>query len=424
MKQWFKTSARGVAMGVADTVPGVSGGTVALVLGIYERFIAATSEIGPALIKALFTRAFWRRLFAGLKDPSVLEQNPGDKTDRHASNVLFLAFLLLGIVTAVIIGARFIPDLLTKYPSQMKGFFFGLVLASCVVPYRLMKRITAPAVIAFSAFAVGTYLFVALPIDQSQQTHGTVTVTFASPLAAPLTITPWQEQTVFSTNRFGGESPKREVRFLPTAQLEVPVGATSVAVPVRAVLAGKVGNIAPEELTVAIGLPDGATLSASGLSGGSDPALWYIFLAGVLAISAMVLPGISGSFVLLMLGLYHYIFFNLRLLLYERDMAALPVILVFMAALVVGIATFTRFLKWLFATFHDVTLAALIGIMLGSLRELWPFKQIDAEGVAKNTLPSTFDGTFTVTVVCVVVGLVLVLGLERLGRARATAATD
>lgn len=418
MKQWFKTSARGVAMGVADTIPGVSGGTIALLLGIYERFIGATSEIGPALIKALFTRAFWRRFFVGLKDPAALTQNPGDKTDRHASNVLFLGFLLIGIATAVVIGARFIPDLLTKYPAQMKGFFFGLVLASCVVPYRLIKKVSAPAILAFAAFAVGTYFFVALPIDQSQQTHGTVTVTFARPLEAPLTITPWQEQTVFSTNRFRGEAPKREVRFLPTAQLEVAVGATSVAVPVRAVLAGKIGNIDPAELTVATGLPEGATLSASGLAGGSDPALWYIFLAGVLAISAMVLPGISGSFVLLMLGLYHYIFFNLRLLLYERDMAALPVILVFIAALVVGIATFTRFLKWLFSRFHDATLAALIGIMLGSLRELWPFKQIDAEGVAQNTLPTSVDGTFAVTLVCIVVGLTLVLGLERLGRTK------
>lgn len=421
MKQWFKTSARGVAMGVADTIPGVSGGTIALLLGIYERFIGATSEIGPALIKAVFTRAFWRRFFVGLKDPSALTQNPGDKTDRHASNVLFLMFLVLGIGMAFVVGARFIPDLLTKYPAQMKGFFFGLVLASCVVPYRLIKKVSATAIIAFLAFAVGTWLFVALPIDQSQQAHGTVTVTFAKPLEAPLTITPWQEQTVFSTDRYGGKNPKREVRFLPTVQLEVAAGATSVAVPVRAVLAGKVGNIDPKELKLAVGLPEGATLSASALAGGDDPALWYIFLAGVLAISAMVLPGISGSFVLLMLGLYHYIFFNLRLLLYEFDMGALPIILVFIASLVVGIATFTRFLKWLFAKFHDVTLAALIGIMLGSLRELWPFKQVDAEGVAQNTLPAAIDGTFAVTVVCFVVGLTLVLGIERLGRKKAGA---
>lgn len=416
MKQWFKTSARGVAMGVADTVPGVSGGTVALVLGIYERFITATSEIGPSLIRAVFSRAFWSRFFVGLKDPSALGT---DRTDRHASNVLFLMFLLLGIGTAVIIGARFIPDLLTKYPSQMNGFFLGLVLASCIVPYKMIKRITPPAIAAFLAFAAGTWFFVALPIDQSQQAHGTVTVTFAKPLEAPLTITPWQEQTVFSTNRFGGQSPKREVRFVPTAQIEVAVGATTVAVPVRAMLAGKIGNIDPKEVTTATGLPEGAAFSASPLTGGSDPALWYIFIAGILAISAMVLPGISGSFVLLMLGLYHYIFYNLRLLLYEREMSALPIILVFMAALVVGIATFTRFLKWLFARFHDATLAALIGIMLGSLRVLWPFKTVDAEGVATNSLPAALDTTFVVTLVCAVVGLGLVIGLERLGNARA-----
>ncbi len=417
MKHWLKTSARGMGMGVADTIPGVSGGTIALLLGIYEQFVTATSEIGPALLRALFTRAFWRRFFAGLKSPSALTD---EGVDRHAKNVLFLGFLVLGIGLAIAIGARFIPDLLTRYPSQMKGFFFGLVLASCVIPYRLIKRRTPTRFVSFALFAAGTFLFVALPIDQSQQAHGTVTVTFARPTDAPLTFTAWQEQTTFSTNRYGGESPKREIRFVPTKNVDVPVGATSATVPVRAVIAGKVGNVPPAELVVATGLPADATFSASSLDGGSDPALWFIFIAGVLAISAMVLPGISGSFVLLMLGLYHYIFFNLRLLLYERDMSALPVILVFIAALIIGIATFSRFLKWLFARYHDVTLAALIGIMAGSLRELWPFKAIDADGTAVNTLPGSFDGAFAVTIACVVVGLVLVLGLERLTRAPPT----
>lgn len=413
MQHWLKTSARGMSMGVADTIPGVSGGTIALLLGIYEQFVTATSEIGPALLRALFTRAFWRRFLVGLKSPAALSD---EGVDRHARNVLFLGFLVLGIGTAIAIGARFIPDLLTRYPSQMKGFFFGLVLASCVIPYRLIKRHTLSRFIAFSLFCVGTYVFVALPIDQSQQSHGTVTVSFASPAETPLTLTAWQEQTTFRTDRFAGRSPKREITFVPTRNVEVPIGATSAVVPVRAVIAGKVGNIAPSELVVATGLPDGATFTASTFTGGSDPALWFIFIAGVLAISAMVLPGISGSFVLLMLGLYHYIFFNLRLLLYEQDTSALPIILTFMAALVIGIATFSRFLKWLFSRYHDLTLAALIGIMAGSLRELWPFKQIDVEGVATNTLPSTFDGAFFVTIVCVIVGLALVIGLERLTR--------
>jgi putative membrane protein len=418
MKQWLKTSARGVGMGVADTIPGVSGGTIALLLGIYEQFVTATSEIGPALIRALFTRAFWRRFFAGLKDPGALAD---EGVDRHAKNVLFLGFLVLGIVTAVVIGARFIPDLLTRYPSQMKGFFFGLVLASCAIPYRLIKRHTITRFIAFFAFAAATFFFVALPIDQSQQAHGTVTVTFARPLEAPVTLTPWQEQTTFSTNRFAGAAPKREIRFLPTKSVDLTVGATSAVVPVRAMLAGTIGNVPAGEVTLATGLPEGATFAVSPLDGGSNPALWYIFLAGMLAISAMVLPGISGSFVLLMLGLYHYIFYNLRLLLYERDTAALPVILVFIAALIVGIATFSRFLKWLFSRYHDLTLAALIGIMAGSLRELWPFKAIDGEGVAVNTLPAALDGAFAVTIACVAVGLAIVLGLERLSRKPAPA---
>lgn len=422
MKHWLKNSARGVGMGVADTIPGVSGGTIALILGIYERFIGATSELGLGLVRAVFTKAFWRRFWAGLKDPAALAATG---VDRHASNVLFLGFLLLGIGTAIIIGARFIPDLLLKYPSQMNGFFLGLVLASCMIPYRMLKQRRLPQIAAFALAAVGTYFFVALPIDQSQQGHGTIVVSFEAPTTAPVVLTPWQEQTSFLTDRFGGKEDKREIKLLPTAHIEVPVGSTRVEVPVRAVLAGKVGNLAPGEVKKATGLPPGATFSqAAAVAGGSDPALWFIFIAGVLAISAMVLPGISGSFVLLMLGLYHYILFNLRLVIYDREMSALPVILVFVAALLVGIVSFSRFLKWLFKRYHDPTLAALIGIMVGSVRSLWPFKTVDATGEATNSLPTALDGTFAVTVVCVVVGVTLVLGLERIGAARSKAAAS
>jgi uncharacterized membrane protein len=413
MKHWFKNTARGLCMGVADTIPGVSGGTIALILGIYERFVDATSGIGPQMLAALFKAELWRRMWRGLKDPSALGD---DAIGKHAERILFLTFLVLGIGTAIAIGARFIPDLLLKYPSQMNGFFLGLVLASCVIPYRMLKRRGLTQVFAFILFAIGTYLFVGLPIDQSQQAHGTLTVHFPAPTTAPLTITPWQEQNVFSTDYFGGKQPTREIGFVPTRHIDVPVGSSAVDVPLRAKLAGAVANIPVSDIKVSTGLPAGVTFSATHpMSGGSDPALWYIFIAGVLAISAMVLPGISGSFVLLMLGLYHYILFNLRLLLYEQDTNALPIIATFMLSLIIGIATFSRFLKWLFARYHDVTLAALIGIMLGSVRELWPFKTVDAFGEAENSLPAAVDSTFIVTVVCVLVGGVLVLGLEKIG---------
>jgi len=403
-------------MGAADTVPGVSGGTVALILGIYERFIAAVSSIGPGFIIAIFSREFWRRVAKGLKDPSATGT---DKVGTYAGHFLFLGFLLLGLGSAVLVGARFIPELLVRYPEPMNGFFLGLVIASCAIPYRLMKVRRPLQFVVMGLFAVGTFFFVALPVDQSQRAVGEVTLSFAAPLEAPLVLTPWQEKTRFTTNRYEGARPKGEVAFLPVGEQTVPAGATSAVVAVRSALAGDVSNLTPGELVIAEGLPGGAQVVQLGsTAGGDDPALWFIFLAGLLAISAMVLPGISGSFVLLMLGLYHYILFNVRALVYDRDTAAIPVIVVFIASLVIGIATFSRVLRWLFSRYHDHTLAALVGIMVGSVRVLWPFKQVSAEGVAVNAMPASFDDTFAVTVAAVVAGFLLVLVIERMGRTR------
>lgn len=417
---WFRQSLRGACMGAADTVPGISGGTVALILGIYEKFIAAVSAIGPAFVVALFKGEFWRRVGRGFRDPSATGD---DAVGVFAHHFLFLVFLLLGVVAAVLVGARFIPELLTRYPEPMKGFFLGLVLASVAIPYKLIRTRTSAHLGVILLFAVGTFFFVAIPVDQSQRATGVVQLEFPSPLTEELTLTPWQEKSRFTTDRYKGERPKAELAFLPVGAQVVPVGAMRAEVPVRSVLAGKVANLAPHELVVLTGVPDGTRLiQPLPMEGGEDPAIWFVFVAGVLAISAMVLPGISGSFVLLMLGLYHYIFFNVRMLVYERDAAALNVVLVFIVALVIGVATFSRFLRWLFKRHHDLTLAALVGIMAGSLRELWPFKQVNAAGQAENALPADLDGTFVVTLVFVLAGLVLVIAVERVGNARAARA--
>ncbi len=125
-------------MGAADLVPGVSGGTVALILGIYTRFIAAVSSLGPRLLRSVFTRELWRRIREGLKEPG---SEGNDTVGKQAGHLLFLSFLALGILTALVVGVRFIPDLLHDHPEQMNGLFFGLVLASVVIPYRKMKTV-------------------------------------------------------------------------------------------------------------------------------------------------------------------------------------------------------------------------------------------------------------------------------------------
>ncbi len=416
MTAWLINILRGACMGIADAIPGVSGGTIALVLGIYRQFVTAISAVGPRLIRELFTRELWRRLKAGLVSPDSLGQ---DTVGRDARHVLFLGSLLIGIAGAVVVGARFIPDLLSAYPAQMNGFFLGLVVASIAIPLRMVGTKGARQGVALLLAAVATFVIVDLPLDQSDKSHGVVTIALATPASGALEIIPVGESTVFMTNRYGGADKKREVAFLPARPVAVPAGATSIEVPVVARLAGQVANLSPGELTASLGLPEGATVTQAGPTrGGSDPALWFVFVAGVIAISAMVLPGISGSFLLLMLGMYNYVFFNLRALIYDRDGDAFIVIAVFGVAVILGLLSFARFIRWLLDRFPDTTLAALIGIMIGSLRKLWPFTDVDAEGLRHSVLPDGLDGVVGATIGTFVAGVAIVLVLDRIGRAR------
>ena len=245
---------------------------------------------------------------------------------------------------------------------------------------------------------------------------------------APQALELAAEGTVFMTGRHavtGKSAEKREVAFSPGSDLVIPAGQRTMTLPVLARMSGAAGNLEPGALVRAHGLPEGATIrQANATQGGVDPPLWFVFLAGCIAISAMVLPGISGSFMLLMLGLYHYITFTLRSALYDRDPDALAVVGVFLCALVVGIATFSRVLKWLFARYHDATMAGLLGLMLGSLRKLWPFVSTAGDGTQSNQLPNAFDGTTLVALGMFASGVVLVVLLERAGRAQLSAGVE
>jgi len=411
-------------MGVADIIPGVSGGTLALILGIYERFIAAISAVGIDLLKAVFTKEFWSRFAKGLK-------NPGDQGDDRvgtlAGHVLFLAFLAAGIFTAVLIGARFIPDLLDRYPAQMKGLFLGLVAASVVIPYRHMQgdkhRVTHPLYVGLTAvFAVATFFVVGLQVSQTGHATGTVQLTFSKTTDAPVELA--SQSTLFMTASHGGDNEKREVVFAPTADITVPAGTISFEVPVKARMKGEVANLQSNALVVAKGktLPEGVVVSnPNATTGGVNPELWFLFIAGFIAISAMVLPGISGSFLLLVFGLYHFVTYSMRSAVYDREAEAFVVVGIFSLGMISGILIFSRFLNWLLKHYHDATMAALAGIMVGSLRKLWPFFQTKSDGTVENVLPSTFDTTVIVTVVLCLIGAVAVTMLERIGRKSAEA---
>lgn len=240
---------RGFLMGAADVVPGVSGGTVALVLGIYERLLDNIRS-GAGVLSAAArgrVREAWSRL--------------------GRIEWIWLVSLLAGIGLAVVTLAHTIEVLLEEQPVRMAALFFGLVGGSVVVATRLLRR---PA-------------------------------------------------------------------------------------PVHGAVAALVGVAA----FVFLGLRSGPV---------DDPSLLAYLGSGAVAICAMILPGVSGSFLLLMLGMYD----NVLGAVTDRDLAVLGV---FLVGCVVGLAAFSTLLHWLLARWHDLVMAALIGLMLGSLRVLWPWPE-------------------------------------------------
>ena len=239
--------AQGLAMGSADVVPGVSGGTVALVVGIYERLIHSIRAGASGLFAAVrLDLAGARRRLGEVEWGLVLP-------------------LGIGIVTALYIGSRFVPHLLETYPVQVRALFFGLILGSLVIPLRRMRHIGVAELGVMALAAVAAFLLVGLP---------------------------------------------------------------------------------PREI--------------------ADPPLPLVFGFAAIAICAMILPGVSGAFLLLVLGIYEP---TLRAL----SSLDLPYVAVFVAGAAVGLGLFSKLLEWLLEHHHEWTMAALVGLMAGSLRALWPW---------------------------------------------------
>lgn len=252
------TYAAGFGMGTADVVPGFSGGTVALVVGIYERLVANVRQ-GARVLSLLVrgrTTPSWQALRA-IEWPFVLA-------------------LLAGVATAIVVLASALHRLLDEQPVAMSATFLGLVLGAALVASREFRA--------------------------SSWAH--------------------------------------------------PVVGLAVAV---------------------------ATFAGLGLrpAGFDDPGLLLLFAAGAVAICAMILPGVSGAFLLLLFGVYEPV---VRAVV-ERDVLAL---LVFGIGCVAGLAAFSTLLNWLLRSYHDLVLAALIGLMVGSARVLWPWPA--DEGVGNPTL--------------------------------------
>lgn len=278
-KSYIRLFITGFSMGTADLIPGVSGGTIAFLSGIYEELIYSIKLVTGDVLK-LFLRG---RFIEGIK----IIPFP------------FLVPLALGLFTAIFSLANLLSYLLEEYPVFVWAFFFGLVLASTFIVMKRVKKWDFSDRAAFIVSAIGAYFLV-----------GMVPV----------------------------ETPNN---------------------------------------------------------------LFFFFLSGMIAIVAMILPGISGSFILLLLGKYQQILTAVT----DRNIFSL---LVFAVGAAVGIALFSRVLSWLFRHHHDISVAILAGFMLGSVRKIWPWKEviltrINSHGVEvplveSNILPQVLDVSVFVAV--------------------------
>jgi putative membrane protein len=302
MRNPFLLFAKGMAMGAADVVPGVSGGTIAFISGIYDELLRSIAAV-PAALRELLRgnlRLAWQ-----------------------SANANFLLVLISGILFSIFSLARLITWLLAHHPIPIWSFFFGLILVSSWLVGREIQRWNWPSCLSFALGALFAWW-----------------ITVAAPMQ-------W----------------------------------------------------------------------------GHDPL--SLFFAGAIAICAMILPGISGSFLLVLMGLYSFVLDAVK----GFD---LSVLLVFAAGCACGLLSFARLLSWMLSHLRNLTLAFLTGLMLGSLNKVWPWKEtltwrIDSHGqqqplLQDNLLPSGYaavtgqDPQVLLAVLLAVAGVVLVLGLEWVAR--------
>ena len=302
---------KGACMGAADVIPGVSGGTIAFIMGIYDEFVGSLASINGEALKLLLKgrfSAFWKHI-----------------------NGSFLLSLVAGIGISVIALAGLMQMLLSDFPIQTWAFFFGLIVASSI--------------------------FIIRGISGWKIREGLLLIFGVALGAVICTLSPTQT-------------------------------------------------------------PDG---------------LWFIFLSGALAICAMILPGISGSFILLILGKYQYIMGCISGLVSGVDFTRNLLILgVFGLGAIIGILSFTRFLHWLLARWQKETMIVLAGFIIGSLVKIWPWANAEAIVLSQfpelaasgESLPAEIISQYMASadlhiggaVLFALIGFCLVTGIEMAGK--------
>lgn len=302
---------KGIAMGAADVVPGVSGGTIAFISGIYQELIDTIDGIDFSKLKQL--------------------KSEGIKATWKSINGSFLVALLLGIAISVLTFSKLILFLMENQPILLWSFFFGLVLASILLIWKQISLWNAKTIIALVIGIVISYF-----------------ITIARPSSSP-------------------------------------------------------------------------------------DSLWYLFLSGFVAIIAMILPGVSGAFILLLMGSYETVIGTINQfrdglvkLNFEQMSAAFVKLSTFALGAIIGLKVFSKILKWMFKHHQGITLAVLIGFMIGSLNKIWPWKEvletrINSHGetvpfIEKSILPINFEGEpqIFMAILFICIGFLLIFGLEKL----------
>lgn len=302
---YFTTFLKGVAMGAADVVPGVSGGTIAFITGIYDTLLESIRRVNPSLL------GIWKR--------------DGFKAAFNHINGLFLISLFGGIFISIATLAKLISWLLVTHPIPLWSFFFGLILVSV---FHMLKQVEQRTVSRFIFLLLG------------------VTFAYSITVLKPLHM---------------------------------------------------------------------------------EPTSLNVLLAGSIAICAMILPGISGSFILLLIGMYTPVLGAVK----SFDISILAL---FLSGCVAGLLTFSHLLSWLLRRFRDFTLVFLTGLMLGTLPKIWPWKETltwrtNSKGeqvplLQENLSPFDFEAVTSqpaqlgIAIVLMVCAIALVLGLEKFAENR------
>ena len=307
---------KGGLIGIANIIPGVSGGTMAMVLGIYERMIRSLNCIGISTV----------REFLSFKITGI-------RQECQRIDIGFLFLIAVGAAIAIVTTSKLIVLLITEQHDPTYGFFCGLILLSILTPLRMMKQF---------------HFYYLIPL------------LCATILTVGLTISMGGEKTL--------EKEKQKYKI---EQLQKKLG----------------GQDTDRQVGRSVG------------------RLVYLFIVGTIAISAMILPGISGSFVMLLFGVY----FEILLAINNRD---LTLLITFAIGCGLGLLAFTRLLNFLLERYHDLTVSFLIGLMIGSLYGLWPFREFEVVNSQRidfaHVLPR-INTNLAITFVAFLFGCVIIL---------------